>query len=217
MARMKAPQAQRCRGRPRRRSDDETRRLIFDVARHAFAAHGYAATSMEVVARGAGVSTKTLYRLVPNKAALFEDMIKQRLEGFLSDVSLHAGDHNDIEQALREALTACAELVLDPEVVALQRMMLQDSALTEMAETFYRQGIVRTQTALADWLRIQQRRGLIAIDDAQEVAGILIGMVTSVPQRAAIFGGVTLPSRARMQARIRTCAALFLRGCATGR
>src|ERR1700722_12651387 len=62
----------RCRGRPQVRPDDETRQIIYEAARHEFADSGYAATSMETVARRAGVSTKTLYRLGPNKASLFE-------------------------------------------------------------------------------------------------------------------------------------------------
>src|SRR6266550_270549 len=62
----------RCRGRPQLRSDDETCQIIYEAARHEFAGNGFAATSMETVARRAGVSTKTLYRLIPNKAALFE-------------------------------------------------------------------------------------------------------------------------------------------------
>ena len=82
---------------------------------------------METVARRAGVSTKTLYRLVPNKASLFEGMVSDRLDRFLSDVNLRAVDHDDIEQALYAALMACADLSLDEEVVALQRMVLQEA------------------------------------------------------------------------------------------
>src|ERR1700681_4420688 len=112
----------RCRGRPQVRPDDETRQLIYEAARHEFAGNGYAATSMETVARRAGVSTKTLYRLIPNKAALFEGMVSDRLNRFISEVNLRAADHTDIEQALAAALIACAELALDQEVIGLQRM-----------------------------------------------------------------------------------------------
>src|SRR2546429_490312 len=115
MARAESSTDRRDRGRPQLRPDDETRQIIYEAARHEFAAAGFAATSTETVARRAGVSTKTLYRLVPNKAALFE--------------------------------------------------------------------------------------------------GMLIGMVASAPQRAAIFGGVPLPSRAHIRARVRKCVTLFLRGC----
>jgi hypothetical protein len=62
-------------------------------------------------------------------------------------------------------------------------------------------------------LREQQERGLIALDDVDEAAGILIGMVASAPQRAALFGGLPIPSKREIEARVRRCAALFLRGC----
>jgi AcrR family transcriptional regulator len=205
----------RCRGRPQVRPDDETRRLIFEAARHEFAANGYAGTSMETVAGRAGVSTKTLYRLIPNKAAVFEGMVTDRLERFLSEVNLPAADDGDIEQALYKALMVCVELALDEEVIALQRMLLQESGkFSDNARLFHTNAIQRTTTALADWLRIRQRRGLIALDDVDEAAGMLLGMVASAPRRAALFGGVPLPSRAKIEARVRRCAALFLRGCA---
>jgi AcrR family transcriptional regulator len=207
-------QGKRCRGRPQVRPDDETRAVIYEAARHAFAAEGYAATNMETVARRAGVSTKTLYRLIPNKAALFEGMVSERLDRFLSAVNLHAADHGDIEQALYEALMACADLALDKEVVALQRIVLQETGkFPDIAITFYNNGLQRTATALADWLRVQVKRGLIELGDVDEAAGMLLGMLASAPQRAAIFGGVPLPSRSQIEARVRTCAALFLRGC----
>jgi hypothetical protein len=54
---------------------------------------------------------------------------------------------------------------------------------------------------------------LIELDDVEEAAGMLLGMVASAPRRAAMFGRVPLPSRAQIEARVRSCAALFLRGC----
>jgi AcrR family transcriptional regulator len=211
-----ASEDRRCRGRPRVRPDDDTRQIIYEAARHEFAASGYAATGMESVARRAGVSTKTLYRLVPNKASLFEGMVSDRLDRFLSDVNLRAVDHADIEQAMYAALLACAGLSLDEEVVALQRMVLQEAGKSsDIAATFYRNGIQRTLAALAEWLRVQQQRGLIELDNIEEAAGMLLGMVAAAPQRAAIYGGVPLPSRGQIEARARACAALFLRGCGT--
>ena len=209
------PQARepRCRGRPQLRSDDETRQIVYESARHQFADSGYAATSMETVARRAGVSTKTLYRLVPNKAALFEGMVSDRLDRFLSAVNLQAIDHAEIDEALNAALLACADLALDKEVIALQRIVLQESGKADLARTFYENGMARNVAALADWLRTQQKRGLIALDNADEAAGFLLGMVAFAPQRAAVFGGLPLPSKRQIEKRVRSCVALFLRGC----
>lgn len=213
MAQAKSSGECRPRGRPQRRSDEETKQIVFDAARHAFAVDGYAATSTEELARRAGISTKTLYRLFPGKAALFEAMCADRLERLLSDVHLQANDI-DVEAGLRAALLACADLALDPEVVALQRMVLQESAaFPELAANFYKNGISRTATALARWLRVQVKKKLIALDDVDEAAGMLIGMVASAPQRAAIYSGIALPSRKEIERRVRICAALFLDGC----
>ncbi|HZC95693.1 MAG TPA: TetR/AcrR family transcriptional regulator [Bradyrhizobium sp.] len=214
MTEMEASTKRRCRGRPQLRPDDETRQIIYEAAGHAFADNGYAATSMETVARRAGVSTKTLYRLIPNKAELFEGMLSVRLDRFLSDVNLQAADHADIDEALFAALMACTDLTLDQEVIALQRMVLQETGkCSQLAGMFYSHGIQRTASALADWLRTQQKRGLIALDDVEEAAGILLGMVGDAPRRAALFGGLPLPSRPQIEARVRKCVALFLRGC----
>jgi AcrR family transcriptional regulator len=214
MAEIDSTRDRRCRGRPQIRPDDETRRIIYEAARHEFARSGYAATSMDAVARRAGISTKTLYRLVPNKASLFEGMVSDRLDRLIYEVNLHAADHTDIEEALRTALMACADLALDEEVIALQRMLLQEAGkFSEIGRAFYTNAIQRTAVALADWLRMQQKRGLIALDDVDDAAGMLLGMLTSAPRRAAMFGAVPLPSRPQIEARVRACAALFLRGC----
>jgi AcrR family transcriptional regulator len=214
MAEAESSTDRRNRGRPQLRPDDETRQIIYEAARHEFAAAGFAATSTETVARRAGVSTKTLYRLVPNKATLFEGMVSDRLDSFLSDFSLQVAEDADIETGLNAALMACADLALAPDVVALQRIILQEAGqFPDLAATFYNNGIARTAAALSSWLRVQVRRGRIDLDNTEEAAGILIGMVASAPQRATIYGGLPLPSRAQIKARVRTCVALFLRGC----
>jgi AcrR family transcriptional regulator len=203
----------RGRGRPQARCDEETRAVILDAARHEFASSGYAATNMESVARRAGVSTKTLYRLIPTKAALFEAMITARIDRFASVVRLQACDGRDIEAALREALMVCGELILDGEVIAIQRLILADSEkFPEISETFYHKAIRRTERTLANWLQAQNERGLIKIDDAEAAAGMLLGMLVFQPQGAVPFGHAPAPSRGEVAQRAQAVAQLFLRG-----
>jgi AcrR family transcriptional regulator len=204
----------RGRGRPQARCDEDTRAIIFDAAREEFAASGYAATSMDGVARRAGISTKTLYRLIPNKAALFEGMITERIDRFASGVRLRACEGRDVAAALREALIACGELILDGDVISLQRMILGDSEkFPEIAQTFYHKAIRRTGRTLATWLDAQKKRGLIEVDDAETAAGILLGMLAFQPQRAVMFGHAPPPSREQLEQRAQTVAKIFLRGC----
>jgi hypothetical protein len=110
----------------------------------------------------------------------------------------------------------CAQLILDPEVVALYRMMLAEGdTFPDIPETFYRKAMQRTVAALADWLRARQKRGLIALDDVDQAAGMLLGMIVFEPQRAALYGHQPLPDRAAISERARACARLFLRGCSS--
>ncbi len=205
---------QRGRGRPQVRCDEETRAVITDAARHAFAAKGFAGTGMDSVARAAGVSTKTLYRLFPNKQALFEGMVTERIDAFVSLVKLRACDGGDVEAALADALLVCGELILDGEVIALQRVIIGESdKFPGIAETFFDKAIMRTQSALADWLRVQVKRGTIALDDADAAAGMLLGMLALQPQRAVMFGHRPPLSRNELAQRAKACAALFLKGC----
>jgi AcrR family transcriptional regulator len=205
---------QRSRGRPQLRSDEETRALIVEAARAEFAATGYAATGMESVARRAGVSTKTLYRLIPNKAALFEAMVTDRIDRFASIVKLRACQGRDIEGALTEALIVCGELILEGDVIALQRMIIAESdKFPEVAETFFHKAIQRTEETLAGWLRAQQAKGLVQLDDATAAAGMLLGMLVFQPQRAVMFGHRPPPSREEIERRARQCATMFLQGC----
>jgi AcrR family transcriptional regulator len=204
----------RGRGRPQLRSDEETRALILEAARTEFAHAGYAATSMESVARRASVSTKTLYRLVPNKAALFEAMVTDRIEVFVSTVRLRACEGGDVEAALAEALIVCADLMLDGEVIALQRVIAGESdKFPDISGTFFHKAITPTQTALANWLRAQEKRGTITLDDADTAAGMLLGMLALQPLRATMFGRRPPPTQEERAQRARTCAKLFLSGC----
>lgn len=209
-----AEETRRGRGRPQLRSDEETRSLILEAAMAEFSHSGYAATSMESVARRAGVSTKTLYRLLPNKASLFEAMVTDRIDKFVSVVKLRACEGSDVDTALTEALLVCAELMLDDNVISLQRVILADSdKFPEIAETFYRRAITRTQDMLANWLRAEQRRGTIELEDPDMSAGMLLGMLAFQPHRAVMFGHQPPPSKKAREKRVKSCARLFLRGC----
>jgi len=206
-------QPRRGRGRPQLRSDEETRAIIFEAARQEFASSGYAGSNMECVARRAGISTKTLYRLIPNKAAMFEAMVTDRLDQFVAKIRLRPCQGAEIEPALKQALLVCAELVLNSDVVALQRMVLAESEnFPEIAQTFYAKAMRRTVATLANWLRVEEDRGLIAVEDPEIAAGILLGMLAFEPHRATMFGRKPLPGRKDLEKRIQICTDLFLHG-----
>src|SRR5579859_181265 len=96
----------RPRGRPQLRSDDETRRLVVEAAAEEFQGKGYAGTSIADVAQRAGVSTKTLYRLIPAKDVLFGLVMTARIGRFLLEIDEEALGSLGLEAALERILAA---------------------------------------------------------------------------------------------------------------
>ena len=211
-----ADSARRCRGRPQVRSDEVTRGLIIEAARQEFQANGYAATSIVNVARRACVSTKTLYRLIPTKAELFRSVVSERIGRFVLvlERELEGLDSLDAAEVLERMLTAFATLTLDPEPIAMTRLVIGEcGGFPEIATAFYESAIKRTSDVMEHALSRLCQRGLIAVDDPREAIGMLRGMMIMEPQRAAMLGQIDPPGPEEITARARRCARIFLNGC----
>jgi AcrR family transcriptional regulator len=204
----------RGRGRPRIRRDEETLAVVILAARQEFSTHGYANTGMVAVAQKAGISTKTLYRLVPNKAELFKTVVSERIGRFMLEIDDRVAGPLDLPAALERILAAYGRLTLEEEVIAINRLVLgEGDRFPEIAKSFYEVAIRRTGEGIAKWLARQSKRGLIEIDDPMAAAGMLRGMMIMEPQRATMLRQRTAPSVEEIAARAKSCARLFLKGC----
>ncbi|MGC2396913.1 MAG: TetR/AcrR family transcriptional regulator [Rhodomicrobium sp.] len=204
----------RCRGRPQIRCDDDTRRLIVEAAAKEFQAKGYAATCIGDVAQRAGVSTRTLYRLIPTKAALFKAVVTDRIGGFMLAIDEQVLGTLGLEAALERILAEFGRLTLSEETIAINRLVIGEcERFPEIAAAFYEAAIQRVSDAMANWLRRQGEQGLIKLDDPQMAAGLLRGMMILDPQRAAMLGQRGAPGPDEIAQRAKICATLFLEGC----
>ena len=209
-----SPLPRRPRGRPQIRSDEETRHLIVESARQEFQMNGYAATTMCAVAQRAGLSTKTMYRLIPTKADLFGSVISDRIGEFMLAIDADALDALELTEATERILIAYGTLTLDAETIALIRLVLAEGdRFPELAATFYEDAIVRTSKAMASWLERLCKRGLIRLDDSHAAADALRGMMTMELQRAVMLRQRAAPDAEEIVERARFCAKLFLSGC----
>jgi AcrR family transcriptional regulator len=209
-----SPVPRRSRGRPQIRSDEDTRHLIVEAARHEFQTNGYAATTMCAVAQRAGISTKTMYRLIASKADLFSNVISDRIGRFMPTIDPDALDAYGLTEATERMLIAYGTLTLDAETVSLIRLVLAEGdRFPELATTFYEAAILRTSDAMASWLERLCKRGLLKLDDPHAAATALRGMMTMELQRAVMLGQRAAPDAEEIAARARFCAQLFLGGC----
>jgi AcrR family transcriptional regulator len=204
----------RGRGRPPLRSDEETLRLIIGAAGEEFRGGGYAGTGMSAIAARAGVSTKTLYRLVPTKAELFRLVILGRVGQFVLAADELDDATADLAARLERLLTAYANLAFDPEVIAVYRLVIGECGrFPELGQAFFEAAIRPTSRTMADWLARQCRLGSITLDDPEQAADMLRGMMVLEPQRAALLGQAPPPDASAIAARAKSCAKVFLEGC----
>jgi AcrR family transcriptional regulator len=188
---------------------------MIEAARQEFQANGYAATCMNDVAQRAGVSTKTMYRLIPTKADLLKSVVSDRIGRFMLEIDANALDALPLTEALERMLIAYGTLTLSEEAIAMNRLVLGEcDRFPEIAATFFEVAVRRTSKAMAGWLRRQCERGLIKLEDAHLAAGMLRGMMIMEPQRAVMLGQRAIPDPEEIAARAKYCARLFLDGSA---
>jgi AcrR family transcriptional regulator len=204
----------RPRGRPQVRPDSETRLRMVEAAEQEFRVSGYAGTSMGGVARRAGVSTRTLYRLIPTKAELFREVVSRRVGGFIRASGVEARDQAGLRDALTQLLTAYGELTLSKETVAAYGLVLAECRrFPELGQLFLDEGSRGAGEAMTTWLLRHQERGLLQLRDAALAAGMLRGMMAMDPQRAIILGQRAPLDHGEIAERASACALLFLDGC----
>src|SRR5437763_5467422 len=115
--------------------------LILRGARRAFLAGGFGAVSMDAIAREAGVSKATVYAHFGSKEELFgaviADVAEQRFGGF-SALEL---DPRDVEASLYTIACRFLDLVLSPEAVAVNRIIIGEVIrFPALREVFWRAG-----------------------------------------------------------------------------
>jgi AcrR family transcriptional regulator len=182
----------------------QTRAALVAAGRRLFGRAGFAATSVEDLAREAGVTTGALYHHFPTKAALFEAVFELvHLE--LMQASGEAAANADAPmELLALGFEAFLDQVLKPDV---QRIVITDAPsvlgparFTELDERYAFAAIVAALDAAA-------QSGALRADDPQTLATLLLGMLTR--------GGMLIASSAEPVA-TRNAVAATLRSILAG-
>jgi AcrR family transcriptional regulator len=129
--------------------EDDRRQLILRAAEQVFCASGYGAATMEEIARACGMAKKTLYKLFPDKMAVFVALIDSHDNPhFAWEARAEAELHG--RQALRTMLMELARFVLSPRQISLTRLVISEAHNTpELARRFYDDCIVKNRVIVA--------------------------------------------------------------------
>ncbi len=140
------------------------RELVLDAARDLLAEHGVA-VSFDAIARAAGVGVGTVYRHFPDRPALFEAVVLDRIVGFAADAraAADAEDHGAAflafftrlarQVALNQALCDAMPDGGDGGVAVPAELRAEFlAALTELLTRAQDAGAIRTDVTVTDVL-----------------------------------------------------------------
>ncbi|MFJ3828113.1 MULTISPECIES: TetR/AcrR family transcriptional regulator [unclassified Streptomyces] len=156
-----------------RMSADERRESVIRAAMHEFARGGYYGTSTEAIARRVGVSQPYLFRLFPNKQAIFL-AASERCLSDTRDVFIAAAEGLSGEEALQAMANAYTRLIAeDPDKLQMQLQVYVTVAAAEAAGDH-----VFGETVRAGWMDLWDAVHLPLGGDANETTTFMaLGML----------------------------------------
>jgi TetR/AcrR family transcriptional repressor of mexJK operon len=187
---------------------------ILQAATVRFLEDGYAATTIEAIARRCSVAKRTIYARWSGKPALFRAVLERLMAKWLSD----AGDWaaaDDLKTALNDAAARILAVALTPEAVALNRLLIAESARFPELPVMLRQaGAASGTTRIAALLDRAIAQGTLPPQNTAFAAEQFFHLVLAGPQRRALGLGAKLDEQ-EIEAWRRASVALFIRGIGT--
>jgi len=205
--------ARRPSGRPTAAGAAHLVARILDTATRAFLDHGYAATSIETIAAEAGVAKRTLYARWRDKPALFRAVLETLMARWLATPETPADAADGLEGALLQIARRVLAVALEPDALALHRLMIAESGrFPELADMVRQSGSAAGMARIAGLLAAEMTGGRLVPLDPGLAAEQFLYLVLAGPQRRAL--GLAPPlDAAGVEAWAHQAVTLFLNGC----
>jgi len=186
---------------------------MLKAARICFLDRGFLRTTISDVLALSGGSRATVYEEFGDKEGLFAALVAS----ILDDMSLPAIADGPPDKVLRELGRSYLEQLLDPEALALYRVVLGESThMRQLGPAIFRAGPRAASDALALRLAAWVRSGELVLENPRRAATLFLAMVESDLHRAAIMWERN-PAPGEIEESVDLAVTLFLRGAAPAR
>ncbi|MCC2978246.1 TetR/AcrR family transcriptional regulator [Sphingomonas sp. PL-96] len=192
---------------------EDPRSRLLTCAEEAFLSCGYGATRLSEVASAAGISKKTIYRLVESKAALFAAVVEKVVTATVHPSSLDGPETEDPQATLRAFVRPFAQLALSYRGIRAHRLVLTEAVqFPELAKHNADNVHAAVAAPLAAWMARQVAAGVLNVPNPDIAVGMLIAMIVSEPLQAAALGITDALQPEAIDARVDEGIRLFLLG-----
>ena len=163
--------------------------IVLRAARRAFLAGGFGAVSMDAIAREAGVSKATVYAHFGSKEELFGAVVADVAEQRFGTFSAFELDPRDIEASLNTIARRFLDLVLSPEAVAVNRIIIGEvTRFPALGEVFWQAGPERNRAQIEEFLQRAAEAGSLAVADPRLAAEQFASLVRGEIHLQRLFG-----------------------------
>ena len=181
------------------------RERVLRAATSSFLALGYR-SSVERIARRAGVAKQTVYHHFPSKDELFKEVARDLAKIVLFELEAAP---DDVRAGLLRFATAYRKRVLSAQGIAMFRTLVAEiPRFRTLAKAVYAGSAGEMVRRLAAYLRKAMDAGRLRRDDPQFAAELLLSMLAGHDRIKRIYGVLSSPHDARRTARLVDC---FLR------
>jgi len=198
---------------PGHRASPHVMRVI-KVATRQFLRNGYTLTNVATIAKGAGVSTRTIYKTFKNKAGLWASVVSWLIMHD-AEVVLAAARIDTMQP--RPALTAIGQFIYTsacaPDAVSLFRILATDAQrFPDLVAEIRGHTKLQLEDAVINYLHSAIARGILTVADPARAASLFVQMVCAELRECLLFGRIEEIAQLAHTRRLDLVVEIFLNG-----
>lgn len=210
-----APGSAKRGGRLTRREAEESVKRVLAIAQRHFLAHGYNETSLDAIAREAGVAKKTLYHRFGSKAGLFGEIVAHCRNSRIAELSTIMLASAEPGHVLKQVALHLLDFLTRPERVKLHKLVLLEvSRFPKLvrAVMYDKRGKLSGMEPLRSWFRDAVAAGKLEIADPDLAADQFVHLVLGGIRDRIILGIVHRPDAGERERIADQAVRIFLAG-----
>ncbi|MBL4822196.1 MAG: TetR/AcrR family transcriptional regulator [Colwellia sp.] len=198
----------------KRSKNEVKRKQILTAAVSLFTEQGYAATSMDIIAKNADVSKQTVYSHFGSKDELFSASIEYKCESLhILELSLH--DLSDPQTVLLKLAHSFTEFIMSKEACAVHKIcVFESTTYPQVSEIFYRAGPFRIINEVTLLMAKLHQQKILAIENPRHAASQFLNMMKGELWMQIEFNIEERISAEEVEEYLRNSVAFFIRGYA---
>ena len=199
-------------GRPRRGTEVFREQALIDAATRVFLQSGYASSSIQKVAREAGVSTRTIYERYKNKGELLGAVVARLVDKDITTMSVAELDRLSVKDALLTIGNTITARIMAPTVSSLLQLLAAECRrFPTLALSMRERTKDRIDGAVEQYFRVQMEKGVLLLPDPAKAASLFTQMINGELKDGILFGTAVKVPEAQQRAHVGFVVEFFLR------